>query len=214
MTPVLWGYFRSSAAYRVRIAFNVKGISHEHRFVHLAKGEQGGRDFAEVNPQALVPVLETEEGGERAFLAQSMAILEYLEETHREPPLLPGNALRRAKIRAAANMVACDIHPLNNLRVLKYLKHSLGHDQEAIDTWYRHWVVLGFEALEKTIEGSAFCFGDQPTLADVCLMPQIYNARRFEVALDPYPKIRAVEARCAALAAFADAHPDKQPDAA
>ncbi len=208
--PTLWGYFRSSAAYRLRIAMNLKGIDYQDRFVHLAKGEQGSDEFAAVNPQMLVPVFETNDGDR---LVQSMAILEYLEETHPEPALLPGGAVQRARIRAVADIIACDIHPIDNLRILKYLKGPLGHDQDKVDTWYVHWVKLGFDAIEPAIEGGGFCFGEQATLADVCLMPQLYNAHRFNVPMDAYPKIQAVEAHCQNIAAFADAHPLSQADA-
>ena len=209
----LWGYFRSSAAYRVRIGLNLKGLAHEHDYVHLAKGEQLGDSFKSINPQRLVPVLEVEEAGRRHLLIQSMAILEYLEETHPEPPFLPKGAIERAQVRAVADIVACDIHPVNNLRVLKYLRRPLGQDQAAVDAWVGHWITAGFEAIEASIGKDGFCFGAQPTLADICLLPQIYNAHRFKVDLKPYPKIRAVEENCASIAAFADAHPSKQPDA-
>ncbi len=208
--PTLWGYFRSSAAYRIRIALNLKGIGYRDRFVHLAKGEQSSGEFAEINPQMLLPVYETDNGDR---LVQSMAILEYLEETQPEPALIPGDAASRARIRAVADIIACDIHPIDNLRVLKYLKGPLGHAQGDVDTWYVHWVKLGFDAIEPAIEGSGFCFGEQATIADVCLMPQLYNAHRFNVPMDAYPKIQAVEAHCQKIAAFADAHPSNQPDA-
>ena len=208
--PTLWGYFRSSAAYRLRIALNLKGIAYKDKFIHLAKGEQASDDFKAVNPQMLVPVLETDDGDQ---LVQSMAILEYLEETHPDPALLPGDAIQRARIRAIADIIACDIHPIDNLRILKYLKGPLGQDQDAVNTWYVHWVKLGFDAIEPAIEGGGFCFGAQATIADVCLMPQLYNAHRFNVAMDAYPKIQAVETHCQNIAAFADAHPSNQADA-
>ena len=208
-----WGYFRSTAAYRVRIGLNLKGLEHECDYVHLAKGEHFGDAFKALNPQQLVPVLEVDEGGTRHALIQSMAILEYLDETHPTPPFLPEGAVLRARVRGVADIVACDIHPVNNLRVLKYLRGPLGQDEAAVNAWIAHWIAAGFEAIEALIEGERFCFGDQPTLADICLVPQIFNARRFEVDLTPYPKIRAVEERCGEMAAFADAHPAKQPDA-
>lgn len=209
----LWGYWRSSAAYRVRIALNLKNIAYQDKFIHLAKGEQFQADFEKVNPQHLLPVLELEQSDGPHLLRQSMAILEYLEETRPEPPLLPADPLKRAEVRASANMVACDIHPLNNLRILKYLRAELGHDDDAVNTWYRHWVVLGFDALEALIEDGGYCHGGAPSLADVCLMPQIFNARRFNVDVTSYPKIAAVEKTCGALEAFAKAHPSNQPDA-
>jgi len=208
--PTLWGYFRSSAAYRLRIALNLKGITYQDKFIHLAKGEQASEDFAAINPQKLLPVFETDNGDQ---LVQSMAVLEYLEEAHPEPALISGDAVHRAKIRAIANIIACDIHPINNLRILKYLKAPLGHDQEEVNTWYVHWVKLGFDAIESAIEGDGFCFGEAPTLADVCLMPQLYNAHRFNVPMGAYPKITSVEAKCQNIAAFADAHPSSQADA-
>ncbi len=208
--PTLWGYFRSSAAYRLRIALNLKGISYQDRFIHLAKGEQGEAEFIAINPQKLLPVFETDDGD---YLTQSMAVLEYLEETWPEIPLLPGDAIRKARIRAVADIIACDIHPIDNLRILKYLKDPLGLEQDQVDTWYVHWIKLGFDAIEPAIEGKEFCFGDTATLADVCLMPQLFNAHRFNMSLDEYPKIKAVEAHCQKIAAFIDAHPTNQPDA-
>jgi maleylacetoacetate isomerase len=206
----LYGYFRSSAAYRVRIALNLKGLSYEQVPVNLLKGEQAGADYAAVNPQMRVPALDTGE----AILTQSPAILEYLEEIHPEPALLPAEPLRRAKVRAAAALIGCDIHPLNNLSVLRYLKRTLGHDQPAIDAWYVHWVRQGFDALERLIEPGPYAFGAQPTLADIYLVPQVFNARRFEIPLDSYPKIAAVDAACAGIDAFRRAEPGNQPDAA
>jgi maleylacetoacetate isomerase len=209
----LWGYFRSTAAYRVRIGLNLKGLAHERDYVHLAKGEHLGGAFKALNPQQLLPVLEVEEAGGRHVLIQSMAILEYLDETHPSPPFLPKGALARAQVRGIADIVACDIHPVNNLRVLKYLRGPMGQNEAAVNAWVAHWIAAGFEAIETLIEGEAFCFGDRPTLADICLVPQLFNARRFKVDLAPYPKICTVEKSCAGLAAFADAHPAKQPDA-
>lgn len=209
----LWGYFRSTAAYRVRIGLNLKGLAHEREYVHLAKGEHLSGSFRALNPQQLIPVLQVEEAGQRHALIQSMAILEYLDETHPAPPFLPKGALARAQVRGVADIVACDIHPVNNLRVLKYLRRTLGQDEEAVNAWVRHWIAAGFDAVEALIEGGGPCFGGQPTLADICLVPQIFNAHRFKLDLAPYPKIRAVEEHCAELAAFADAHPSKQPDA-
>ena len=212
LTVKLYGYFRSSAAYRVRIALNLKGVPHEHAFVHLTRdgGEQKSPDYVTRNPQGLVPALELD-GGDT--LTQSIAIMEYLDEVYPDPPLLPGDAVGRAKARAIAQAVACDIHPLNNLRILQYLRHRMGQDKEAVDHWYRHWVETGFGAIEKLIGEDGFCVGGRVTLADVCLVPQIFNARRYEVDLDAYPRICKVEETCGAMAAFAAAHPDRQPDA-
>lgn len=210
----LYGYFRSSAAYRVRIALNLKGSAYRQTVRHLRKGEQRDPAFLALNPQGLVPALETDDG---TVLTQSLAIIEYLDETCPQPPLLPDDPLGRARVRSLAQLIACEIHPLNNLRVLKYLKAPLGHEQTTIDTWYRHWVVTGFEALEQRLAGEAatgaFCHGDRPTLADVCLVPQVANARRFDCDLAPYPTIRRIDARCLELPAFRDAAPERQPDA-
>jgi maleylpyruvate isomerase len=210
---ILYDYFRSSAAYRVRIALNLKGLASERRFVHLRKGEQRDPAYLELNPQGLVPMLVV---GERR-LTQSLAIIEYLEEKHPQPPLLPVGPEDRARVRAAALSIACDIHPLNNLRVLKYLSKPLGVDEPKRDDWYRHWVVEGFTALEAQLAqhsaSSPFCFGDTPTLADVCLVPQVDNALRLNVPLDAFPRIRAVNAACLALPAFDQARPENNPDA-
>jgi maleylacetoacetate isomerase len=209
----LWGYFRSTAAYRVRIGLNLKGLEHERDYVHLAKGEHLSDTFKALNPQQLLPVLEVDEAGARHALIQSMAILEYLDETHPTPPFLPRGALARAQVRGLADIIACDVHPVNNLRVLKYLRGPLGQEEAAVNAWVAHWIAAGFEAIEALIPGGDFCHGDHPTLADICLVPQIFNARRFKVDLAPYPKICKVEAHCAGLAAFAEAHPTEQPDA-
>jgi maleylpyruvate isomerase len=208
----LYGYFRSSAAYRVRIALNFKGVPHEHAFVHLLRdgGGQKSPDYMALNPQALVPALEVDD---REVLTQSLAIIEYLEEVHPDPPLLPGDAAARAHVRAIALAVACDIHPLNNLRVLQYLRHQMGQGKEAVDDWYRHWIETGFEAIEKMIGEGGYCFDGRPTLADVCLVPQVFNARRYDIDLEPWPRIRKVEETCGALPAFSAAHPSMQPDA-
>jgi maleylacetoacetate isomerase/maleylpyruvate isomerase len=206
----LYTYFRSSAAYRVRIALNLKGVPYESIPINLLKGDQSAPAYAAVNPQGRVPSLETD----GAVLVQSPAILEYLDETHPEPPLLPSDAVARARVRAACALIACDIHPLNNLAVLRYLKRQLGQEQAAIDAWYVHWIVEGFDALEKLLGPGPFAFGPRPTLADVYLVPQVANARRFKIALDAYPKIAAADAACAALDAFAAAAPERQPDAA
>jgi maleylacetoacetate isomerase len=210
----LYDYFRSSAAYRVRIALNLKGLAPERAFVHLAKGEQLAGGYLSVNPQGLVPALVTDDGD---VLSQSLAIVEWLEETQPSPPLLPAAAAARARVRSLALAVACDIHPLNNLRVLNYLSNTLGVTAEQRTGWYRYWIDLGFEALEKRLAGEPgtgrYCHGETPTLADVCLVPQVANARRFAVDLSPYPTIVRIDAACAALPAFAAAAPARQPDA-
>jgi maleylacetoacetate isomerase len=206
----LYSYFRSSASYRVRIALNLKGISYEQAPVHLVKGEQRGPAYLERNPQGLVPALEVATG---EVLVQSLAIIEYLEETHPDPALLPSDPIGRAKVRAIALAIACDIHPLNNTRVLGYLKRELGHDQETVDRWYRHWIATTFAGIEPTIGNDGHCYGNSVTLADVCLVPQVFNARRFDTDLGPFPRIRKVEEVCGAIPAFAAAHPSRQPDA-
>lgn len=206
----LYSYFRSSAAYRVRIALNLKNIDHELVTVNLLKSEQQSDEYLTKNPQGLLPALETEQG----VLAQSLAILEWLEETHPETPLLTGDAWQKAQIRNLCYAVACDIHPIDNLRVLKYLASDLGVDEEAKTTWYKHWVEVGFESIEKLLdEANSFCVGNKPTLADVCLVPQVFNALRFKVDMTKYPKIAAVYEQCNKLDAFIDAAPQNQPDA-
>ncbi len=209
----LYGYFRSSAAYRVRIALNLKGLAAEYVPVHLLKdgGQQRLPQHLARNPQGIVPALELDSG---AVLTQSLAIIEYLDAVCPHPQLVPSDPVRAAKVRAVALAIACDIHPLNNLRVLNYLKGTLHHTQEETDEWYRHWVREGgLDAVEKMLPGDAFCFGGRPTLADCCLIPQIFNARRFNVSLDHLPKLLRAEASCAKLEAFAAAHPARQPDA-
>lgn len=210
----LYTYFRSSAAYRVRIALNLKGLKTDYRYVHLIKngGEQHRPEYLALNPQGRVPTL-VDDGH---VLTQSLAIIEYLEETHPEPPLLPKDALGRARVRALAQVIACDIHPINNQRILKYLDQELHADEAARTRWYRHWVIEGFTALEKLLDNPAtgkFCHGNQPTLADVCLVPQVFNAQRFSVDLAPFPTIQRINEHCLTLKAFADAAPEKQPDA-
>jgi maleylacetoacetate isomerase len=208
----LYTYFRSSAAYRVRIALNLKGLPYEMVPIHLTKdgGYQRRPEFRSVNPQMRVPALELSSGD---VLTQSLAIIEYLDEIQPEPPLLPVDALARAKVRAVAQMVACDIHPLNNLIVLQYLKRTLKHAQAEIDTWYHHWVSDGFNAIEATIAPAPYACGAQVTLADVCLVPQVANARRLKVPLEAFPKIVAAESACLKLPAFEKARPENQPDA-
>jgi len=208
----LYSYFRSSAAYRVRIALNLKGLPYEMDFVHLTKdgGRQHSAEFNAVNPAKLVPALRLD-GGD--VLTQSLAIIDYLDETHPQPPLLPVDPLQRAKVRAVALTIACDIHPIDNLRVLQYLKRTLKHEQSDIDAWYHHWIIQGFNAIEAAIAPGPYCFGAQVTLADICLVPQVFNARRLNVPLEAFPKIVAVESACLKLAAFDKARPENQPDA-
>jgi maleylacetoacetate isomerase len=211
----LYTYFRSSAAYRVRIALNLKHLDYAAIPVHLlrAGGEQYDAGYAGVNPQKLVPTLDTGAG----LLTQSLAILEYLEEIAPVPPLLPADAVGRAQVRSLALVVACEIHPLNNLRVLNYLRDELAIEKDRRDAWYRHWIDLGLSAFEqlltRTSHGGAFCYGDAPTLADCCLVPQVFNARRFGCPLDSFPNIQRIDAHCASLAAFQRAAPAAQADA-
>ena len=208
----LYTYFRSSAAYRVRIALNLKGVPYDMVPVHLTRdgGYQRKPEFVAVNPQMRVPALELSSGD---VLTQSLAIIDYLDDVHPEPPLLPSNPLARAKVRAIAQIVACDIHPLNNLIVLQYLKRQMKHEQADIDIWYHHWVAEGFKAIEAMIAPGPYACGAQVTLADVCLVPQVFNARRLKVPLDAFPKIVAADAACLKLAAFDKARPENQPDA-
>jgi maleylacetoacetate isomerase len=211
----LYDYYRSSAAYRVRIALQVKGVVPEERtFVHLRMGNQRAQDYLTLNPQGLVPALQLDDG---AVLTQSLAIIEYLEETRPAPPLLPADAQGRARVRALALAIACEIHPLNNLRVLNYLLHTLGVSAEQKDGWYKYWVDVGLEALETQLAREratgVFCHGNAATLADVCLVPQLANARRVKIDLAPYPTLTRIEAACLALPAFAAAAPERQPDA-
>ena len=211
----LYTYYRSSAAYRVRIVLNLKGLAWEPVFVHLRRGggEQFKPDYVALNPQALVPTL-VDDG---VVLTQSLAIINYLEETRPEPRLVPANAAARARVRALALMIACDIHPLNNLRVLQYLKDDLGIDEDARNRWYRHWVELGLGTMERMVAGhpatGRFCHGDSPGIADACLVPQLANARRFGCDVGVCPTLVAIEGACAELPAFRDAAPENQPDA-
>jgi maleylpyruvate isomerase len=207
----LYTYFRSSAAYRARIALNLKGVAYEMVSVHLTRGggQQHGAEFRAVNPQGRVPALALDSG---ETLIQSLAIIEYLEEAFPTPPLLPSDPVARAHVRALAQVIACDIHPLNNTSPLFYLKNTLKHDQDTINAWYAHWVTVGFEAVEALLRPGPYAFGDKVTLADVCLVPQVANARRFNVPLDKFPKIVAVDAACLKLPAFDKARPENQPD--
>ena len=210
----LYDYFRSSAAYRLRIALNLKGVSPERAFVHLRRGAQRADDYLEMNPQGLVPALVTDAGD---VLTQSLAIIEWLEETYPKPALLPADAAGRARVRSLALAIACDIHPLNNLRVLNYLTGTLGATDAQRDGWCRYWCDVGLEAMEARLSREsatgAFCHGAAPTIADVCLVPQLANARRVDLDLAPYPTLLRIESACAALPAFAAAAPARQPDA-
>lgn len=209
----LYTFFRSSAAFRVRIALNLKGLAYTAHAVHLRKGEQRAPAYLAINPQGLLPTLVID--GHR--LTQSLAILEYLEERYPEPALLPGDALGRARVRALADLVACEIHPLNNLRALNYLREHLGQDEAGVATWYRHWIADGLEKLEAALvrddAGGPYCHGDRPSVADCCLVPQIFNAQRFECDLSAYPKTMRIFEACMTLDAFRHAQPSAQPDA-
>jgi maleylacetoacetate isomerase len=212
---ILYGYWRSSSAYRVRIALNLKGLKYRHETVHLVRGggEQNSEQYRRLNPLGLVPTLVH---GERA-IAESLAICEYLDEQFTERPLLPDSAADRARVRSLALSVACGIQPLNNLAVLQYLKSGLGADEAAVKDWYLHWIARGFTAFEKWLhiggESGDYCHGNTPGLADCYLVPQVYNAERFDCDLGPYPRIREIAERCRALEAFAAAAPEAQPDA-
>jgi maleylacetoacetate isomerase len=212
--PRLYSYFRSSAAYRVRIALALKHVVYETCPVHLLRdgGEHYQAHYRAVNPQGLVPSFVDEAG----TLGQSLAIMEYLDTLYPDPPLLPADPRAMAEVRAMAEAVACDIHPLNNLRVLAYLRREFGADEDAVARWYRHWIAEGLAPLEALAlrHSRGFCWGDTVTLADLCLVPQLYNARRFAVDLAPYPTLTAIDARCRALPAFIAAAPENQPDAA
>ena len=205
---ILYDYYRSSAAYRIRIALNLKQVEYEQRPVNLVKGEQRSNDYTALNPQGLVPMLEID--GHR--LTQTMAIIGYLDQKFPNQPLVPAAAEARAHVIALSLVVACDIHPLNNLRALKYLKGELGHSQEEVDRWYAHWITEGLPALEALAkpQAGAFLFGDAPTAADICLVPQLYNARRFNVPVGDWPTLLRAEENANKLDAFAAAHPDKQ----
>lgn len=207
---ILYGHALSSASYRVRIALALKGVQVTPMLLDLRAGEQRLETFLQINSQGFVPALALDEG---AVLTQSVAIIEYLDEMHPNPPLLPHSPLPRARVRALSQAITCDIHPLNNLRVLKYLEQDLGQDKLARDAWYRHWVQVGFDALERWLARDAatgrFCHGDAPTLADVCLVPQVANARRFAVDMSPYPTIVRIDVACGELPEFRAAAPER-----
>ncbi len=211
----LYSYFRSSAAYRVRIALGIKGLDYRIVPIHLLKGggEQHSADYLRRNPEGLVPALA--DGGH--VLTQSLAIMEYLDEAYAGAPLLPADPLARARTRALALLIACDIHPLNNLRVLRWLAHEMRVDKDVRDAWYRHWIEIGFQALEAQLQSpdtGLCCHGDTPGMADCCLVPQVYNAQRYDMDLSAYPTVARIAAHCETLPAFQAAHPDVQPDAA
>jgi maleylpyruvate isomerase len=211
MSATLHGYWRSTASYRVRIALNLKGVAHDPQTHDLRQGEQRADAYLRLNAQGLVPALEID----GTVLTQSLAILEWLDEVHPAPPVLPATPAARAVVRAMASVIASDIHPLNNLRVLNRLRGDFAASETQVQAWIARWIDEGFTALERLVErhGGAFAFGDSPTLADCCLVPQLYSAERFAVDLSPFPRLTAAGARARALPAFAAAHPDRQPDA-
>ena len=209
---ILHGYYRSSAAYRVRIALNLKGLQYEQKSYHLRKGEQRSDNFLKMNPQGLVPTLETDDG----IFTQSLAIIEYVDATTGAPKLIPEDNIEKARVQSLSLSIACDIHPLNNLRVLAYLGDQFDADQERKNVWYRHWIELEFGALERRLAAEPhtgqYCHGETPSLADICLVPQVYNARRFKIDMKPYPSINRIAEACKCIGAFQVAHPDNQPD--
>lgn len=204
----LYDYYRSTASYRVRIALNLKNLTYEKKSIHLLEGEQRLPDYLAINPQGLVPVLQLEDG---TTLSQSLAIIDYLDETFPNPPLLPVNPLEKAQVRSLALTVACDIHPLNNVRVTQYLRKEGQFEEVDITRWYHHWLKQGFDALESRLQQSAttdgFCYGNQVSLADICLIPQVYNAHRFDFDMQPYPCIQAINNHCLGLKTFSKAAP-------
>jgi maleylpyruvate isomerase len=209
----LYTYFRSSAAFRTRIALNLKGLKYEPQFVSLPRGAHREAQYAKVNPQALVPTLVSDDG---LRLAQSLAIIEYLDETYPEPPLLPRDVKGRARVRSLSLLIACEVHPLNNLRTLQYLRRELKQSEEQVNGWYRHWIAEGLGKLEAEMKSpltGKFSHGDAPTMADCCLAPQIFNAQRYECDLAPYPAVMRVFGECMKLDAFERAQPSRQPDA-
>jgi maleylacetoacetate isomerase len=210
----LYGFFRSSAAFRTRIALNLKGIPYDQAPIHLRKNEQQKDEYLHLNPQGLVPTLDHD----GHLLTQSLAIIEYLEEIHPNPPLLPPEPVSRARVRSLAQAIACDIHPIDNLRVLRYLAKPLGQDDKAVEMWFNHWIAVGFTGIERTLasDGHAgqFCHGTRPGLADLCLVPQVFNAQRYpSFDFAPYPAIMRIFEHCMKLDAFENARPEKQPDA-
>lgn len=209
----LYNYFRSSAAFRVRIALNLKGLKYQYVSKSLLKNEQRAADYLALNPQGLIPAIEID----GSVLTQSLAIVEYLNDLHPQPPLLPADPLARAQVRSMALAIACDIHPLNNLRVLNYVRRDLGQNDDGVNAWYRHWVSEGFRGLEQQVakhsSSRRYCFGDSLSLADVCLAPQMYNARRFDCDLTPFPTLVAISTHLETLPAFDAARPEVQPDA-
>jgi maleylacetoacetate isomerase len=208
----LYTYFRSSAAFRVRIALNLKGLAYEPVFVHLPKGEHRAPAYATINPQALLPTLELDDG---TRLNQSLAIIQYLDETHPANPLIPKDALGKARVRSLSYLIASEVHPLNNTRVLQHLKRALSQNEDQVNTWYRHWIGDGLAKLEAELSSNKgkFCHGDTPTMADCCLVPQIFNAKRYQSDLAPYPQTMRVFETCMQLEGFDRAQPSKQPDA-
>lgn len=210
MTLTLYDYARSSAAFRVRIALNLKGLDYAREDILLRAEQQTSQEYLAVNPQGLVPALVDGE----TVLTQSLAIMDYLEEIHPEPPILPADAAERARVRALSQIVACEIHPLNNLRVRRYLADNLGLDEAASSTWYKHWMAKGLSSFEAMLDNArataAFCHGDRPTLADICLVPQVFNAKLYDCPLDDYPTLMRIFGNCMALSAFDQAQPDKQ----
>lgn len=211
----LYTYFRSSAAFRVRIALNIKGIAYQSIPIHLLRdgGEHKKPSYRAINPQGRVPALAVDGPAGETILTQSLAIIDYLDETVPEPPLLPRDALGRAKVRALAQVIACDTHPLNNPLVTGYLKSVVGASQEAADRWYAHFIREGFSAMERMVGPGRYCWGDTVTVADLCLVPQMFNARRFKVPVEDFPRLVAITDACMALKPFADAQPSAQPDA-
>jgi maleylacetoacetate isomerase len=208
----LYTFFRGSSPFRLRIALNLKGLAYEPAFVHLAKGEHRKSEFGKVNPQQLLPALELDDG---QVLNQSLAIIEYLDEKYPQKPLLPREALARARVRSLSYLVACEIHPLNNLRVLQHLRGALGQNEDQVAAWYRHWIADGLAKFEAQVKSTAgkFCHGDTPSMADCCLVPQVFNARRYQNDLAPYPVTMRIFEACMQLEAFDRAQPSKQPDA-
>ena len=208
----LYTFFRGSSPFRLRIALNLKGLAYQPVFVHLAKGEHRKSEFGKINPQQLLPALELDDG---QVLNQSLAIIEYLDEKYPQKPLIPREALARARVRSLSYLVACEIHPLNNLRVLQHLRGALGQNEDQVAAWYRHWIADGLAKFEAQVKGSAgkFCHGDTPSMADCCLVPQIFNARRYQNDLAPYPVTMRIFEACMQLEAFDRAQPSKQPDA-